>query len=308
MQLVVFILAYPLLWLISRLPFRILYFISDVVYQLLYHIIGYRKKVVRGNLLLAFPEKTNAERLIIEKKFYKHLCDMFLEMAKTLGISNRQMKKRYVFTNVEEVIRFEKKGKNVMIMMPHYASWEWVFSLNSQLNSRAYAIYQAIQNKYFDKLVRDIRSKYGTTLIRTNESRKIINDAKKSGQLITVGIISDQSPMLNRARHWSKFMNIMVPVHVGGEELCKEHDIIPIYLKVEKLKRGHYQGTFKVLAENPKEIDNYKISEAFLKEVENSIYEAPEYYFWTHKRWKHKDKMPKEYLNSKEVNADKKAI
>ncbi len=300
MQLAVFILAYPLLWLISRLPFRILYFISDIVYQLLYHVVGYRKKVVRNNLALVFPEKSDLERLRIEKKFYKHLCDIFLEMAKTLGISNRQMHKRYVFTNVEVLQKLESEGKNTMIMMPHYASWEWVFSLNSQLNSRAYAIYQVIQNKYFDKLVRDIRGKYGTTLIRTTESRKIIKDAKKEGQLITVGIISDQSPMLNRTRHWAKFMNITVPIHVGGEELCKVLDMIPIYLKVEKLKRGYYQGTFKVLSEKPTEVEGYKISEAFLKEVEKSIYEAPEYYFWTHKRWKHKDKVPKEFQSMQE--------
>lgn len=308
MQLVVFILAYPLLWLISRLPFRILYFISDIVYQLLYHVVGYRKKVVRDNLTLVFPKKSDSERLLIEKKFYKHLCDIFLEMAKTLGISDRQMNKRYVFTNVEELLKLESEGKNVMIMMPHYASWEWVFSLNSQVTSKAYAIYQAVQNKYFDKLVRDIRSKYGTTLIKTHESRKIIKDAKESGELITVGIISDQSPMLNRTRHWAKFMNIAVPIHVGGEELCKVHDIIPIYLKVKKLKRGYYQGTFKVLSEKPTEVEGYKISEAFLREVEKSIYEAPEYYFWTHKRWKHKDKAPEEFQNTVNSNVNQKTI
>ncbi|MBS9463414.1 lysophospholipid acyltransferase family protein [Flagellimonas sp. 389] len=295
MQLVVFILVYPLLWLISRLPFRVLYFISDIVYQLLYHVFGYRKKVVSSNLALVFPEKPEAERLLIEKKFYKHLCDIFLEMIKTLGISNEQMQKRYVFSNVKVFKELERNGKNTMIMMPHYASWEWVFSLNSYVESEAYAIYQTIQNKYFDKLVRDIRSKYGTTLIRTHESRKIIKDAKEKADLITVGIISDQSPMVIRARHWANFMNILVPIHVGGEELCKAHDIVPVYLKVKKVKRGHYEATFKVLTERPKEVKDYDISEAFIRETEKSIYEAPEYYFWTHKRWKHRGKAPKEF-------------
>lgn len=297
MQLAVYILAYPLLWLVSRLPFRILYAISDVVYVLLYHIIGYRKKVVRGNLELVFPEKSEKERLQIEKKFYGHLCDMFLEMVKTLGITNEQMKKRYVFTNVEVFQKLESEGKHIMIMMPHYASWEWVFSLNSMVKSKAYAIYQPIENKYFDKLVRDIRSKYGTTLIKTYETRKIIADAKKGDELITVGIISDQSPMLQRARHWAKFMGIMVPVHVGGEEICKENDFVPVYLKVRKKGRGFYESTFIVLDENPTAVENYKITEAFLKHVEESIREAPEYYFWTHKRWKHKDKAPMTFQN-----------
>ncbi|WP_067034619.1 lysophospholipid acyltransferase family protein [Allomuricauda sp. CP2A] len=293
MQLVVFIFAYPLLWLVSRLPFRILYLLSDGVYLLLYRIIGYRKKVVRQNLALAFPEKSKTERLQIEKKFYKHLCDIFLEMAKTLGITNEQMNKRYVFTNVEVIQKLESEGKNVMIMMPHYASWEWVFSLNPQVKSKAYAIYQPIQNKYFDKLVRDIRSKYGTTLIKTYESRKIIADAKNAAELIMVGIISDQSPMLNRTRHWAKFMGVLVPIHVGAEEICKNTDMIPVYLKVEKTGRGYYEATFKILAEDPKEVEDYKISEAFMQEVEAAIHEAPQYYFWTHKRWKHRDKAPK---------------
>jgi len=299
MQLVVFIFAYPLLWLVSRLPFRILYLLSDGVYLLLYRIIGYRKKVVRQNLDLVFPEKSDKERLHIEKKFYKHLCDMFLEMAKTLGITNEQMNKRYVFTNVEVFQKLENDGKNIMIMMPHYASWEWVFSLNQLANSKAYGIYQPIQNKYFDKLVRDIRSKYGTTLIKTYESRKIIADAKKASELITVGIISDQSPMLNRARHWAKFMGVLVPIHVGAEEICKNTDMIPVYLKVKKTGRGYYQATFKILTEDPKEVEDYKISEAFMKEVEAAIHEAPEYYFWTHKRWKHRNKAPKELLERK---------
>jgi KDO2-lipid IV(A) lauroyltransferase len=249
--------------------------------------------VVRQNLALAFPEKSKTERLQIEKKFYKHLCDIFLEMAKTLGITNEQMNKRYVFTNVEVIQKLESEGKNVMIMMPHYASWEWVFSLNPQVKSKAYAIYQPIQNKYFDKLVRDIRSKYGTTLIKTYESRKIIADAKNAAELIMVGIISDQSPMLNRTRHWAKFMGVLVPIHVGAEEICKNTDMIPVYLKVEKTGRGYYEATFKILAEDPKEVEDYKISEAFMQEVEAAIHEAPQYYFWTHKRWKHRDKAPK---------------
>lgn len=307
MQLAAFILVYPLLWLVSRLPFRILYFLSDGVYQLFYHVIGYRKKVVRNNLELVFPEKSNAERLQIEKKFYKHLCDMFLEMIKTLGITNAQMKKRYTFSNVEEVLKLEKDGKNTIIMMPHYASWEWVFSLNSFIKSEGYAIYQSIQNKYFDKLVRDIRSKYGTTLIRTFDSRTILSNLTSKGELYTVGIISDQSPMPIKAKHWFPFMGITVPVHVGGEELCKKHDLTPLYLKVKKVKRGHYKATFEPLVENVKNATNYEITEAFLKKTEKSIYEAPEYYFWTHKRWKHRDKVPKEFL-SKNPNPVQKVI
>ncbi|KQC29029.1 lysophospholipid acyltransferase family protein [Flagellimonas eckloniae] len=305
MQLAVFILVYPLLWLISRLPFRVLYLLSDGVYQLLYHVVGYRKKVVRDNLELVFPEKSSSERLEIEKKFFKHLCDMFLEMIKTLGITDAQIQKRYYFTNIEEALDLEHQKKSIIVMMPHYASWEWVFSLNKHVTSEGYAIYQRVQNKYFDKLVRDIRSKYGTTLIPTFDSRKIISNLTKNGTLFTVGIVSDQSPMHFKAKHWTKFMGITVPVHVGGEELCKKHNLTPLYLKVKKVGRGYYQATFKPLVENVEKSVSYEITEAFLKETEKSILEAPEFYFWTHKRWKHRDKVPKEYLTANAITSQK---
>ena len=295
MQLVVYILVYPLLWLVSRLPFKIIYFISDGVYILLYYLIGYRKKVVRNNLALTFPEKSEEERLIIEKKFFRHMCDIFLEMIKTLGISNKEVQKRFTVTNMEVLHELEAKGINTMLMLPHYASWEWVVSLNLQIKSKGYGIYQKIQNKYFDKLVRDLRGRFNTQLISTRESRKILKDAKESKQLLMVGIISDQSPMVIKAKYWTDFMGIVVPVHVGGEEICKANDIIPVYLKTRKIGRGYYEGTVKVLSENPSEVEYYKITDAFLRETEKSIREAPEYYFWTHKRWKHKDKVPKEF-------------
>ena len=117
MQLVVYILVYPLLWLVSRLPFKIIYFISDGVYILLYYLIGYRKKVVRNNLALVFPEKSEEERLVIEKKFFRHMCDIFLEMIKTLGISNKEVQKRFTVTNMEVLHELEAKGINTMLML-----------------------------------------------------------------------------------------------------------------------------------------------------------------------------------------------
>ena len=258
----------------------------------MYYLIGYRKKVVHGNLKLAFPEKTEQEIVQIKKKFYRHLCDMFLEMIKTMGISTKEMQKRFVCTNIEVLNKLEQQGKSTILMLPHYASWEWVLSMNAQMTSKGYGIYQKIQNKYFDKLVRDIRSKFGTTLIRTNETRAIVATRSKEKEVFTLGIISDQSPMVSRAKYWSKFMGIEVPIHVGGEELSKKHNLIPLYLKVSKVGRGYYKAELKCLSENPQKVPDYEITDAFLRETEESIKKAPEYYFWTHKRWKHRNKKP----------------
>ncbi len=297
MQLAVFILAYPLLWLVSRLPFKLLYVLSDGVYFLLYRVIGYRKKTVRNNLRLVFPNKSEQDRLQIEKKFYKHLCDMFLEMIKTMGISSKELQKRFVFTNLEVLHQLEAKNKSVMLMFPHYASWEWVIALDKHIASKGYAIYQKIGNKHFDRLIRDIRQKFGTTLITTVDTKPIVAQNKKEGILSMYGILSDQSPMVKKAMLWTPFMDITVPVHTGAEGLCRKLDLPAVYLKVSKLKRGHYQGTFHLLTENPRKLEEFELTKAFLKMVEASILEAPEYYFWTHKRWKHKDKVPAKFQN-----------
>lgn len=308
MQLLVFIIAYPVLLLVSKFPFWLLYLISDGVCVLLYRVIGYRKKVVRSNLGLVFPEMPQEERIQVEKKFYRHMCDMFLEMIKTMGISNTQLQKRFTFTNLEVLQRLEAKNKSIMLMFPHYASWEWVIALDVHIASKGYAIYQEIGNTYFDKLVRDIRQKFGTTLITTGDTREIVAKNKAEGLLSMYGILSDQSPMLQRAQLWTPFMGITVPVHNGAESLCRKLDLPAVYLKVSKLSRGHYKGTFHLLAEKPTALPEFELTKAFLKNVELAIHEAPEFYFWTHNRWKHRDKVPKAFKNIQKTQASQKVI
>lgn len=292
MQLLVYLLVYPILWVISRLPFPIVYFISDGVYYLMYYIIGYRKKVVNENLHLAFPGKTDKEILVIQKKFYAHMCDIFLEIIKTMGMSVKEMRKRFQVFNHEIIDECFEQNRDTILFAGHYASWEWLLSMNTEVKPDAYAVYQKVNNKYFDKLVREIRGRFGTTLIRTTDARKTIAQMVNSNQRFVLGLASDQSPMLNRTRHWHNFMGIEVPIHVGAEEMSKKHNLVPIFMKVKKLKRGHYAATFKLITEHPNEMPDYQISETFMGLLEESITEAPEFYFWTHKRWKHRGKKP----------------
>jgi len=290
MQLLAFIILYPIIWFVSILPFRILYFISDMVYILVYYVIGYRKKTVRENIAMALPGLSEKERLSIEKKSYRHLCDMFLEMVKTMSITEKQIKKRFTFTNLELYLAMEKKGKSIALMCAHYASYEWVISMNKHIDFQGFAIYKKINNKYFDKLVRDIRSRFNATLITTKQTIPVLESNVKKNYLGVYGFASDQSPQVSKAYHWTKFMGIEVPVHTGAEMLAKRFDMNIIFLRVKKVKRGYYEATFELMAENPKMIPNYQISDDFLRRVEVQIHEAPEYYLWTHKRWKHRKK------------------
>lgn len=296
MQLLAYIILYPFLWLISILPFRMLYVVSDGVYVLIYHIFGYRKKVVASNLKLAFPEKTDKERALICKKFYHHLCDMILEAVKSITISEAEIKKRYVFTNVEEVHKLEKENKSIILLMGHYASWEWIFILQAHVNHKGYAVYKQLSNKYFDALVKRIRAKYNSQLITTKETVPTLLRAKVNKELTFNGFVFDQSPRANKALHWQNFMGVKAPVHVGAEVLAKRLDMATMFLKVKKIKRGYYEATFMDVIKNTKQLENYAITDAALKRIEEQIYDAPEYYLWTHKRWKHKDKVPQAFL------------
>jgi len=288
MQFLVYIIAFPFLWLISILPFRIFYFFSDCVYVLVYYIIGYRKKVVRANLALTLPHLNDAERKKIEKKFYQHMCDMFLEMIKTMSISPDEMEKRFHVTNINLILDYAKKGKSVILVASHYASYEWLLTINPKLGFQGVAVYKKLANPYFDKLIRKIRSKYNCEMIPTKNAIPLMAQNQRDGKLSLYGLASDQSPKLDRIFHSNDFMGIEVPVHTGAEMLAKKYDLSVIMVKVKKVKRGYYEATFLSLADNPKDFEDFKITEMYIKEVEKQIYEAPEYYLWTHKRWKHK--------------------
>ncbi|MCP2029817.1 KDO2-lipid IV(A) lauroyltransferase [Flavobacterium sp. HSC-32F16] len=288
MQFIVYILAYPLLWLISILPFRLFYLFSDFVYFLVYRVIKYRKKVVRENLALTLPHLSDAERKVIEKKFYHHMCDMFLEMIKTMSISPEEMEKRFQVTNIDLVQDYYKKGKSVILVASHYASYEWLLTINPKLGFQGVAVYKRLANRYFDQLIRKIRSKYNTEMVETRKAIPTMAQNQRDGKLSIYGLASDQSPKLDRIFHSMKFMGIEVPVHTGAEMLAKKYDLSVIMVKVTKVARGFYEATFLSIADNPNDYENFDITEKYLKEVEKQIYEAPEYYLWTHKRWKHK--------------------
>ncbi len=293
MQFIIYILVYPIIWLISILPCSILYLISDFFYILIYYIFGYRKKVVLDNLSLAFPEKELKELKKIRKKFYHHFIDIFVEMIKSFTISEKSLKRRYTFKNIELIQNLEKKGKSIVLMGAHYANWEWVFILNTYVNCKGVAAYSKIQNKYFDKAIRKSRGRFGTILVITSRLIELLNFNKKNNITAIYGLLSDQSPMVQKTKYWNTFLGVTVPIHTGAEYLAKKNDFAVVMIKTSKLKRGYYTSEFKLLTENPKDYKDYDITDMFLREVENQIYSAPEYYFWTHNRFKHKDKAPK---------------
>lgn len=293
MHLLAYILIYPIFWLISILPFRVLYFFSDIAYFLVYHIVGYRKKTVRENLKLTLRHLSDEERKVIEKKFYHHFCDTLFEMLKTITITEKELKKRFTFDNIELVWEYEKKGKSVALICTHYGSYEWLLIMNKYLTTHnGYGIYKKISNKYFDKLVKKIRGRFNAKLISAKESVAIMIQNRRKGILGYYGFISDQSPKLSSAIYWGNLFGMEVPVHVGAEILAKKLDMNIVFVKAKKIKRGYYSAEFVGFEGNPKEVPNYEITDYFIKFLEDQILEAPEYYLWTHKRFKHRKNDP----------------
>jgi KDO2-lipid IV(A) lauroyltransferase len=274
------------------LPFRILYGISDGVYLLVYYVIGYRKKVVLSNLKLAFPEKSEKEITEISKKFYHHFADVFIEMIKFFTVSKQEVYKRYKFTNLEFFEELHKDGKSVMLMGPHYANWEWIMSLDAFVKYKGYAAFTRVENPYFNDKVLKSRAKFGTNLILTSKLIAEIKHNQKNNIQAMYGLLSDQSPQLSKTFYWREFFGVKVPIHTGAEMLAKRYDMNMVYIETKKIKRGYYETSFSLITNEAQKFPDYKLSDIFIEKVEKQVRTQPEYYFWTHKRFKHRDKAP----------------
>lgn len=296
MQLIAYIIVYPIAWLISILPFRLLYLFSDVLYLVIYKLIGYRKSTVINNLKLVFPEKTDKEIRSICRKFYRHFCDMMVESVKSMTISAEELKRRFSIKNIELVKTLEADKKNIALMCGHYGSWEWIFALQYHIEYEGYAIYKRLRNKYFDRLVKRIRARHNSYLITTKETFDVVRKTEKEGRLAMYGFAADQSPKANKAHHWNNFMGIKVPMYTGAETLAKKFDLAVVFFRVKRLKRGFYELEFEVINENPSSVKDFDITDSYFRLLEDQILEEPQYYLWTHKRWKHKDKIPQNFL------------
>jgi len=293
MQFLVFALTYPFIWLFSRLPMRILYITSDIFFFLIYYVFRYRKKVVLENLRLAFPEKSEAEKIKISKRFFKHFTDLFMESVKAFSISEKEILKRYSYKNPELVNNFTKQGKSIALVAAHQANWEWSISLPLVLDGKVNGAYTKLGNTYFEKAVRVSREKFGVSGYKTSETVKGMqrNFADKTQGLYI--LLSDQSPQVHKTFYWSTFFGIKVPIHTGAEMLAKKFDLVVINYITRKVKRGYYETEFQLITETPKEFDNYQITDKYLRLTENNIKQQPELYLWSHKRFKHRDSFDK---------------
>jgi|TARA_B110000211_G_C14079859_1_gene553993 KDO2-lipid IV(A) lauroyltransferase len=257
---------------------------------MLYRVFGYRKVVIRENLKRAFPNYDSKALAEIEKNFYSHLCDLFLEIIKSMGMSKKEMIKRFQIKNIDVLTQFEKENKSVFLMCGHYASWEWMMSLGYHMKHKGYGIYTPIRNPYFDNLIKKIRSRHDAYMISKHTAALEIKRMEGNNERGVFGFASDQSPRPKKLTYWRSFLGVQVPVFTGAERLAKELNIPIVFAKINRIKRGYYEVEFKLLTSTPKEIPDFGITDIFTEWLETQIKEDPSQYLWTHKRFKYAKK------------------
>ena len=254
MNRLIFIVVTPLLLVISKLPFWLLYRLSDLFYIFVYHIVGYRKKVVRKNLSLCGFASSPKKAKRIERKFYRFLCDLFLEAIKVRGMSKKQILRRFKVLNPEIVEDFAKQGKSVFVMTGHYANFEWLLALGYYVSLKPVAIYAPLQNKFFDKYIKKVRSKHNSALVSRKNFAEEFGTSQRENKLTLVGFAADQSPRNRIKNYYRTFFGHEVPVFTGAERLGKRFDVPVVMAKVKRVKRGFYETTFNVIASHPNEV------------------------------------------------------
>lgn len=287
----VYYLVFTFWYLLSLLPLGILYVVSDILLYLpLYYLLRYRRKVVRTNLLNSFPNKPLKDIVRIEKGFYHFLCDYMVETIKLMSMSKEQLKRRMTFGGVDEIVhKMEEQHKTFcFVYLGHYCNWEWIASLPYWVPEDVLCgqIYHPLYNKAMDKLFLRLRNHFGGECIAMKETLRRIIELKRAKQKTIIGFISDQTPKWNSIHHWASFFHRETPVFIGTEKIGKQVDALIYYADVKRLRRGYYHCEFKPLADNPKEVPDFELTDIYTHLLEEMITQAPQYWLWSHKRWK----------------------
>jgi len=275
-------------YLFSLLPLRIHYIISDFLYWLLYKVMGYRRKVVWKNLSASFPEKSEAELKEIERGFYHFLCDYFVETVKMMTISKKEIKKRMAFKGVEVLDEVVESGQSIAMYLGHYCNWEWITSMPLWVTPKVQCgqIYHPLENKFFDRLILRSRERLGALCISMQDTLREMVRYKREGQPVLIGYISDQAPNWSNIHHWVDFMNQDTPVLTGTERIAKKMNHAAFYMEVRRVKRGYYEAEFKLITREPQKLEDFKLTDMYFDMLEKSIRQAPEFWLWSHNRWK----------------------
>ena len=273
------------LYLVSLLPFWFLYLVADLLFIIFYHVIHYRRDVVQENLRNSFPEKSEAERKLIEKKYYRYMADLTMETIKSCSMSAKSVHRRMICTNPELMDHYFKQGKSILAAAGHYGNWEMAcLSFGFLTDKRRVIVYKPQSNEIFTDFFNKTRSRFGAEMISMRQTLRKLVEYKN--ELTFTVLASDQTPTLQDSKYFITFLNQPTAVFLGIEKLTKITDCVVIFYRIDLVKRGHYTYTFVPLVEEPEKTKPYEITEIHVRYLETLIREKPEYWLWSHRRWK----------------------
>ncbi len=287
MKTIVKFFCYHFLWFISSLPFCILYIFSDVIYFFVYRVAAYRRKVVRKNIITAFPEKDERGIKQIERSFYHWFCDYMVETLKLMTISQDEIQRRMVFSGIDVMDSYINKGVSCAILLGHYCNWEWISTISLAVSSKAVCaeLYHPLENSWLNQWFLDIRQRFGSVCIPMNETLRHIVRHQHAGYPLVVGYIADQKPNWKNIHLWMKFLNHSTPVFTGSERIIKRTRQVVFYGDVRRIRRGYYECDLKLIEDHPETLPDYQLTERYMQELEKTIQRAPAYWLWSHDRW-----------------------
>lgn len=288
------------LGLFARLPFAVLYIFADFLYIIIYYIVGYRRKLVDRNLALCFPDKSDKERRNIARQFYHNFADYIVESIKLLHISDEEMARRFSFGNMELIDQLVASGKSIVIYFSHCGNWEWAPSMTLHTARRPgdgveyCQVYRPLRNKAFDRLMLDIRGRFGSLSFPKASVLRDLLRLRKSGKVSVTGFMSDQKPSHGDEGIIAMFLNRPTAFIHGTELLARRLDMAAIYWDVEKPSRGHYHITCRLVADDPTSLIDGDLTRRYIALLQDTILRNPSIWLWTHNRWKHPVEMPQE--------------
>jgi KDO2-lipid IV(A) lauroyltransferase len=288
MNTVLYYLTLPFIFLLSHLPMKALYLLSDLLYLFLYRVFGYRKSVVIKNLTNAFPDKTKAEIDQLCRDFYHYLCDLSLEIIKAFTISPAAVERFFTYREEDLALlrRLYEKKKSIILVLGHMGNWELVGAFFGQAGLHPlYVIYHPLAHPQFDRLFKNMRLRNGMKLYRMKETYKQM--VRNKDKLTATAFVGDQTPRPDNA-HWMTFLNQDTGVFKGTEKAAKMFDYPVVYASVVRQKRGLYRVSAEMLAEHPKQFGENELTELHTRRLERDILAHPHTWLWSHRRWKHK--------------------
>nr|NQU94510.1 lysophospholipid acyltransferase family protein [Bacteroidota bacterium] len=288
MKVIGFYLIFSILWLFALLPLRVLYMFSDILFIIVYYLLGYRRDTVSDNLKFAFPEMSSGELHTIEIKFFRHFCDLIIESIKIIHLPRKQLNRRFTYKNPEIFEEYFQKGQSIVLISGHYGNWEWMVDFPTRLKHKSLAIYKPLENRQVDRLVRRVRANFSgkVELIAMQDIYKSIITYGKTDTKIVTWFLSDQTPPKDYPL-WISFLNRETPFYSGPEKIARKFGQAVVFMNIDKKKRGNYEAEFIPLFDDPKSTANLEITKAHVKTLETKIKMRPELWLWSHRRWKH---------------------